>query len=140
MDWGSILTSVVSSTGLTLAGAYWLSKAIVSHRLSKDLAEHKNALDKELLDAKARLDEVLTTKKAELDAQLVITKAGLDEHATVARAHIEADLKREVEDYLGDRAAERQYRFEAKKRLYSAVGLLRFQLISASIEFANRVG
>ncbi|MEA2343369.1 MAG: hypothetical protein QOF63_1538 [Thermoanaerobaculia bacterium] len=140
MEWVSILTSVVSSTGVTLAGAYWLSKAIISHRLSKDLEKHKNALDKELLDAKARLDEELTIKKAELDAQLVITKAGLDEHASVARANIEADLKREVEDYLGDRAAERQYRLEAKKRLYTAVGLLRFQLITASIDFANRVG
>jgi len=129
MEWVSILTSVVSSTGLTLAGVYWLSKAIVSHRLSKDLAEHKNALDKELIDAKARLDKELTIKKA-----------GLDEHATIAKANIEADLKREVEVYLGDRAAERQYRLEAKKRLYTAVGLLRFQLITASIDFANRVG
>jgi hypothetical protein len=54
-------------------------------------------------------------------------------------AAVEAGLKKEVETYLGEQNAERQYRMDAKKRLYSAIGPLRFQLSMACAEYANRV-
>jgi hypothetical protein len=59
----------------------------------------------------------------------------LKEHS----AEVESKLKKEVEGYLGDQNAERQYRLDAKKRLYSAVGPLRFQLLLACAEYANRI-
>jgi hypothetical protein len=60
----------------------------------------------------------------------------LQEHS----AAFEADLKKEVEAHLGEQSAERQYRMDARKRLYSAVGPLRFQLLMACAECANRIG
>ncbi len=49
------------------------------------------------------------------------------------------EIRREVESFLGDRAAEREYKLEAKKRLYQTIGPLRFQLLIASREFSNRI-
>lgn len=51
-----------------------------------------------------------------------------------------ADLKKDVGEYLGDAAAEREYRAEARKRLYTAISPLRYQLSIACSELANRVG
>jgi hypothetical protein len=92
------------------------------------LASYQADLDKRLARAKAELDEDLAVKQASLDARVARGNAVLD-----------ATLHRNVEEYLGDRAAERQYRLDARKRLYSAIGPLRFQLILAAAEFANRV-
>lgn len=117
MDISTVVTSLVSSGIVSLGAARWLATRIVDHRLSKDLKVYQE-----------NLDEKLAAWKAELDTRLAKTKA-----------EVEAALRREVEEYLGDKAAERQYRLEARKRLYSAVGPLRFQLISACVEFANRV-
>jgi len=49
------------------------------------------------------------------------------------------EVRKDVEVYLGDRDADREYKLEAQKRLYEAVGPLRFQLQVASREFADRV-
>jgi hypothetical protein len=117
MDISTILTSLVSSGIVSLGVARWLATRIVDHRFSKDLKAYQGEQDKKL-----------AAWKAELDTQLAKTKA-----------EVEATFRKEVEEYLGDKAAERQYRLEARKRLYSAVGPLRFQLISSCVEFANRV-
>jgi hypothetical protein len=128
MDWFTFFATIGSASGVTLAVAHWLTKRLIDHRLSKDLSSYKANLDERLATAKAALDERLTAKKVELDAHVAESKALLD-----------AALRREVEDYLGDRAAEREYRLEARKRLYAVIGPLRFQLIIAAAEFANRV-
>ncbi|MFI5330721.1 MAG: hypothetical protein ACHQ2F_06765 [Desulfobaccales bacterium] len=117
MDIPSIVASLVSSGIVSLGVARWLATRIVDHRFNKDLKVYQE-----------NLDEKLAAWKTELDTRLAKTKA-----------EVEAALHREVEEYLGDKAAERQYRFEARKRLYSAVGPLRFQLIAACVEFANRI-
>jgi hypothetical protein len=52
---------------------------------------------------------------------------------------IEGAVKREVEAYLGEQAAQRQYAFEARRRLYVAVGPLRFQLLLACRDLAGRI-
>src|SRR5262249_41750353 len=57
----------------------------------------------------------------------------------MAKAEVEATLRKGVEEYLGDKAAERQYRLDARKRLYAAIGPLRFQLIVACDDFATRI-
>jgi hypothetical protein len=63
----------------------------------------------------------------------------LDQKLAASKAEVEAMLHREVEEYLGEKAAERQYRLEARKRLYAAIGPLRFQLVMACGDFANRI-
>src|SRR5260370_7882094 len=118
MDASTVLSSLVSSGIVSLAAARWLTKRFIDHRFKKDLAEHKGEIEakvgKELADHNAFLNDKLTTAKAELDAS----------------------LHRSVEEYIGERAAERQYKFEAQKRLYAAIGQLRFQLVVASGDFA----
>ena len=66
-------------------------------------------------------------------------KAELAQAANRAKAEIENQLRLSTESLLGEEAAERSYRYEARKRLYTAVGPLRFQLVQASIQFRSRV-
>lgn len=66
-------------------------------------------------------------------------EAKLTTKVNAAKAEIEAEYKEKVELTLGDAAADRAYRSEARKRLYLAVGPLRFQLLVAAAEWTNRV-
>jgi len=77
---------------------------------------------------KNRLDKDLTTFKADIEAAHKARQAGLD-----------GEIRQRVETVLGERAAERQYAFEAKKRLYTAIGPLRFQLLLACRDLSGRV-
>jgi hypothetical protein len=52
---------------------------------------------------------------------------------------IQGEVQKEVEAFLGDRSAEREYNLEARKRLYQAIGPLRFQLVIACRDAASRV-
>ena len=45
----------------------------------------------------------------------------------------------ELDEDLGGRAAQRQYEFDARKRLYGAIGPLRFQLAVACAVLSARV-
>ncbi|WP_272971467.1 hypothetical protein [Comamonas terrigena] len=65
--------------------------------------------------------------------------ANLNLAVNAAKAEIEARLKQEVELRLGDAAADRLYHSEARRRLYQAVGPLRYQLLVAAAEWTNRV-
>lgn len=47
--------------------------------------------------------------------------------------------KSELSRATGDEAAEREYRFEARKRLASVIGPLRFQLLQAAILYRDRI-
>jgi hypothetical protein len=51
----------------------------------------------------------------------------------------ESELRKKVDEYLGDKAADRQYRLDARKRLYTVVGPLKFQLVLAADDFVNRI-
>lgn len=117
MDLSTILSSLVSAGVVSIGVARWLAKRIVDHRLTKDLKGYQE-----------QLDEKLAASKAEMERRLAISKA-----------EVEALLRREVEEYLGEKAAERQYRLDARKRLYAAIGPLRFQLVTACADFANRI-
>lgn len=109
--------------GLALTGfasvsaAQYLSKKLLDHRLSKDLK---------------KFDELISNRLAD-------HKADLDQRVNAAKAEREASLRRDVEVYLGERSAERTYEAEARRRLYQAVGPLRFQLLIAAAELSNRV-
>lgn len=63
----------------------------------------------------------------------------LDEKLDRAKSQIDATFRKQVEEYLGERAAERKYRFDARKRLYEAVGPLRFQLVIACADYSGRI-
>jgi hypothetical protein len=117
MDFETIITAIFSSGMISIGATRWMVGQLVGHRLAKDLKSYQAELDQKLAAGKAQFDRDLALAKADLDAQ----------------------LRREVDEYLADSAAERQYRLEARKRLYSAVGPLRFQLVRASVDFANRI-
>lgn len=112
----SLLGSMTATGIVSIAAARYLSKRLLDHRLSKDMRDYDE-----------KIDQRLASYKAELDGRL-----------NEAKAEREATLRREVEEYLGERSSERDYRAEAKKRLYLAVGPLRFQLLVAA-ELVNRV-
>jgi|SRR6267142_1939002 len=117
MDLSTVVAAFASSGVISIGGAAWLTKSLVNNRLAKDLKDYQALVDQKLAASKAELDNRLASSKAEL----------------------ETTLHREVEEYLGEKAAERQYRLDARKRLYSAIGPLRFQLIMACADFANRI-
>ena len=102
----TIITAIVSSLGVSLGGAWWLGRLLVSHRLNKDLEDYKSQWMKELNEEKLRLS---------------------------------GSIKREVENYLGEKSAQREYELEAKKRLYQSIGPLRFQLLLACRDTAHRI-
>ena len=102
MDLATIIGSVVSSLAVALPAAAWLSRTLIGHRLDKDLAQFKSALDAD-------------------------------------RARLDAEIRQRVETELGERSAMREYEFEARSRLYSAIGPLRFQLLLACRDLAGRV-
>ncbi len=117
MDLITLLGTITASGAISIGAAYWLSQKIVEHRLSKDIKAYD-----------ARIAETLAVHRAELDEKLGKAKSETD-----------AKLKKEVEEYLGEKNADRQYRSDARKRLYSAVGPLRYQLLVACAEYTNRI-
>lgn len=52
---------------------------------------------------------------------------------------LQGEIRKEVETYLGDKSAEREYIFDARKRLYHAIGPLRFQLLIACRDATSRI-
>jgi hypothetical protein len=128
MDIGSAIVSILASLGVSIGTVHYLIKKLLEHRFDKDLKDHQQKLDVMTATAKHGFDQELTGIKAKFDEKLAITKA-----------EVEAYAKKDVEEYLGERAAERQYRLEAKKRLYAAIGPLRVQLVMACSDFAGRI-
>jgi hypothetical protein len=112
-DYVTIFSSLLSSVGVSAAAAGWLSKQLIGHRLKKDLEDYKSGLEREMEGYKARLD--------------------------LQRDEQQSSLRRQVETVLGNEAADRQYVLEARKRLYTAIGPLRFQLLLACRQAAHRI-
>lgn len=117
LDAGGLLAALSATGAVSIVVAQYLSKRLLDHRLSKDLKDYD----------------------AGINEKLAVHKAGLDQMLSDAKLASEARWKKELDDYVGEQSAERSYRAEAKKRLYLAVGPLRFQLFVAAAEFANRV-
>jgi len=105
-------TTLVS---VKLAGA--LADKLLTNRLAKDLRQLDLELNQKLADHTAKVNMAVNAAKAETEAQ----------------------LRQEVELVLGEAGAEIAYRAAARTRLYQALGPLRFQLLSASTEWTNRV-
>lgn len=89
--------------------------------------------------ADIQVGKVLADRKAELDKLLIEVKAGFDLDLALKKASFEADLRQKTENILGQESTERAYQLDARRRLYLAVGPLRFQLLQACADFANRV-
>lgn len=117
MDISSVIATILSSGLVSLAAARWLTTRFIDHQLAKDLKNHEATLAEKVAASEGEIDERLSAAKASLEAQ----------------------LRRGVEEYLGDKAADRQYRLDARKRLYTAIGPLRFQLVVACADLSVRV-
>lgn len=117
LDISSILAMLTATSAASAAGVQYLSKRWLEHRLAMNLKDYE----------------------ANLSIKLAAHKAELDQRVNASKAEAEAHLKKEIEEYLGEQSAERTYRSEARKRLYLAVGPLRFQLLIAAAELANRI-
>ena len=48
MDLGTIVAAASSSLGLSLAGAYWLARALIQNRLTEALEQRKSELSRQL--------------------------------------------------------------------------------------------
>lgn len=104
----------ITETVTVITSAVGLS-VVTAGYLSRKLVEHQLNKDIEL-------------RKSELQSQLITAKATL-----------EAKFKEEVETVLGNRAADREYELDARKRLYEAIGPLRFQLLLACRDLSGRI-
>jgi len=128
MDTLTLISSITSSLGISVTAAWWLSKQLVTHRLAKDLEAYKISWQRELEEEKAKWQRSLEEAKAGWQRELEKDKAGW-----------QGEIHKGVEVYLGEKSAEREYNLEARKRLYSAVGPLRFQLLVASRDVSARI-
>jgi hypothetical protein len=117
MDISTFVTAFLTSGVFSLGAARWLTTRLVDHRFARDLQ----------------------TYQATLDGELAASKAAFDQSLATAKAKVEAALRQDVDEYLGDKAADRQYRLDARKRLYAAIGPLRFQLVVACDNFSTRI-
>ena len=128
MSLGSILATAGITLPILMAGVYWLLRTFITHRLTAYIDT-----------AKAKFAEQLETHKNALADQLEQTKAGLQADLARDKAKVEGEVRRAVEIELGKQAAERQYELEARRRLYLAIGPLRFQLLLACRDCAGRI-
>lgn len=128
MDWATLVAAVTSSLGITAAGAYWLGQALVNHRLNQALEERKSELTQQLDAQKAIAAQDLERLKNTLQLDQARIKSTMD-----------AEIRKQVESQLGEIAVHRQYEYEARRRLYVAIGPLRFQLLLACRDFVSRI-
>lgn len=124
----SILAAVGITIPIVMGGVYWLLQILIKHQLTAAIEGEKAGFARQLETHKMALADQLEEKKAALQADLTREKAG-----------IEGEVRRKVEFELGQQAAERQYELEARRRLYLAVGPLRFQLLVACRDFVGRI-
>jgi hypothetical protein len=87
--------------------------------------------------AAAWLTKVLVSHWLEKDVER--QKSELAKQLEHHKVHWEAEIKRQVETYLADKAADREYALDARKRLYTAIGPLRYQLLLACRDLSGRV-
>jgi hypothetical protein len=73
----------------------------------------------------------LERAKADFQRELEAYRNGLARELEDRKAGIQGSINREVQLQLGERAAQREYEYDARKRLYIAIGPLQFQLLAA---------
>ncbi|TPQ31040.1 hypothetical protein C2U70_25110 [Bradyrhizobium guangdongense] len=128
MDLATIATAIVSSLGSSAVACYWLAQEVIKSRLQKDLEERKSQLSQQLETHKLSLSQDLERTKSEFQLGLARDKA-----------LFEGAIRKEIETQLGEGAAQRQYELEARRRLYLAIGPLRFQLMLACRDLTGRI-
>jgi len=70
---------------------------------------------------------------------LEIEKNKLSEVLEKNKIYLQGEVKKRVDNELGDEAAERKYAFDAKQRLYNVVGPMRFKLLVGCRDFVDRI-
>lgn len=128
MDWPTVITAVTSSAGVSAAGAHWLARTLIQHRLTHALEERRAQLTRELDIQKALAAQDLERLKDSLQLEQSKAKSAMD-----------AEIRKQVEIQLGEVSVQRQYEYEARRRLYLSIGPLRFQLLVACRDLVGRV-
>jgi hypothetical protein len=128
VDYETVIAAVTSSLGVSLGGAYWLARTLIENKLLTALEDRKAELSRQLETHKLGLSQTLEQTRSELQSAL-----------TRDQARIEGQVRQEVERHLGQEASQRQYEYDARRRLYLAIGPLRFQLLLACRDLAGRV-
>ncbi len=85
----------------------------------------------------AWLSRTLISHRLEKDIEAF--KSELERDRDSDKAEIDGRIRQQVETSLGDLAADREYGLDARKRLYTAIGPLRFQLLLACRDLAGRI-
>jgi hypothetical protein len=85
----------------------------------------------------AWLSQTLVSHRLEKDLETL--KSDLERTRNADQAAIEGRIRQQVETTLADVAAGREYEWDARKRLYTAIGPLRFQLLLACRDLAGRI-
>lgn len=85
--------------------------------------------------AQRRLERAKADLQRELEAHKIALARGLEDR----KATLQGAINREVQLQLGERAAQREYEYDARKRLYVAIGPLRFQLLASCRACASRI-
>jgi hypothetical protein len=85
----------------------------------------------------AWLSRTLISHRLEKDIEAF--KSALEQNRESDKAELDGRIRQQVETSLGDLAAEREYGLDARKRLYTAIGPLRFQLLLACRDLAGRI-
>lgn len=132
MEFVKFIGEIAIASGVTiatsLAGVLWFSKAMIQKKITQGIEAYK-----------VQLNSRLEKYKTDLNANLEKIKADLLNHVNQKKAEFEGIVKKEVDTHLGQLAAQRQYEYDARKRLYSAIGPLRFQLLLACRDLTRRV-
>src|SRR5262245_47236901 len=92
-----------------MTGVWWIARSLFTHQMSRHLEQHKAELTKAIEQDKAEL-----TKAIEQD-----------------KAVFAGEVRKEVESILAERTALVEYEWDARKRLYTAIRPLKFQLLMA---------
>jgi len=117
IDLATALAAAGITTPIILTAVYFLSKSLLNHRFAVALEAHKTEFSKALEE----------------------TRSSLQRDAARESVLLEGQARRTLELELGTQAAERQYALEARRRLYLAVGPLRFQLLLACRDCSSRI-
>lgn len=143
MDYATIIAAVTiavpTAVAVVLALSRFFAEEFIKNRLQRDLEARKAELAQQVETHKLSLNQQLETYKLGLSEQLERTKTDLMSDLQREKAAVDGKVRTEVEEQLGKIAAQRLYETEARRRLYQAVGPLRFQLLLACRDLTGRI-
>ncbi len=139
MDFLTTFISTLVSAAAAVAVVQWLAKKAVEHGLAREIEAYKAKLSEDVEKKKGELSRELASHQLALNQDLELTKGALQRPLARETAQVNGAVRKEIENQFGETAAQRQYEMEARRRLYLAVGPLRFQLLLSCRDLAGRI-